>query len=91
MRKKLPKKVLHIKELTFIVPDDFDGNTLDAIQELVNYSKNNESNKLLVDRYNLYSSLEMLIASKDKTRVCGSYGIFELENNHYTLKDGKSP
>lgn len=77
----LPKKILVVKDLTFILPDDFNGSLLEAFNEFSQYRKEYEENAKFIDPSNPYKSYEILILTKDKERVCGQYGLFELSDD----------
>lgn len=80
----LPKKLLRITDLTFILPDDFDGDFLDALNILTNYINNikkfNNVNEETI------STIESLF-NKDDSKLCMRYGIFEADHDcNYKLK-----
>lgn len=75
----LPKKILRIKDFTFILPDDFVGSFEDALNSFMDYTTeklNPEAEKGVPD---VYSSVRTLFSSENAERVCGSYGIFEFD------------
>lgn len=81
---KLPEKILRIEELTFILPDDFNGNILDAIDLLVNHVKENGVKYLSDDR----STMASLLTNSENSKLCVKYGIFEKVNDQtYKLMD----
>lgn len=82
----IPKKLLRVEDLTFILPDDFDGNIQSALRLLAAYldieflnGRFNPKNKRDSDQTNL----EELFGNNEK-RVSMNYGIFEMDE-----KDGK--
>ena len=85
----LPKKLLIIKNLTFILPDDFNGTLSEAFIEFVKYRKNYEDTAKLISE-NQENSYELLINAKDNEKVCGQYGLFELTDDG-TYKYIKGP
>ncbi len=87
----LPKKLLIIKDLTFILPDDFNGTLSEAFIEFVKYRKNYEDTAKLISEANPENSYEILITAKDKEKVCGQYGLFELaDDGTYKYIEGPS-
>lgn len=87
----LPKKLLIIKDLTFILPDDFNGSLSEAFIEFVKYRKHYEDTARLITEINQENSYEILISTKDKEKVCGQYGLFELtEDGTYKYIEGPS-
>lgn len=80
----LPKNILRVRDLTFILPDDFNGTFEDAFEEFIRYRKINiDKAKKIVDSGDI-SSIEMLLAShSDEMRACGEYGIFQLIDGKY--------
>lgn len=85
---KLPKKVLRIKEISFILPDNFDGTLDDAVALLITYHQKHYSEKISIDDSDDRLSVNtILISAKGKQKLCGSYGIFTLENDTYIRDD----
>jgi len=81
---KLPKKLLRIEELTFILPDDFDGGAIDAMETLLEYIKKNEV-RYLSDND---STMVSLLTSPENPRLCFKYGIFEkVDDQPYKLME----
>ena len=86
----LPKKILHIEDLIFILPDDFDGDLQSGLRLLADYldmefKKGKKKSRSLsnVEKDNLSALLE----NKDTVQVAMNYGIFEIdENGNYNLK-----
>lgn len=79
-----PKKLLRITDLTFVLPDDFNGDFTDALNILTNYvnSKNNFDN---VEDKNT-STVESLL-NDTASKLCMKFGIFEADDdNNYKLK-----
>lgn len=90
----IPKKILHIRDLTFILPDDFEGTINDALAVFIEYRKKvTETDVKFVDDFGLFSTAELLIHGSNRTemRVCGEYGLFELRDGTYVLIDGSVP
>ena len=82
---KSPKNILRITDLTFVLPDDFDGNLKDAIQSLSDYLIPNEETILHDgDR----STVESLFKDSDQdSKLCMRYGIFKLDDDgNYKLQ-----
>lgn len=82
MRRKLPKKILTIKECTFILPDDFDGGIEDAVTEFLRYRQEKLKNAELLDEHGLLSTFSLLM-TRDNCRACGQYALLELKNGSY--------
>jgi hypothetical protein len=78
MIEKLPDKILRVEELTFILPNDFDGNVFDALEDFVTYMRNNKA------RYinDTESTIASLIGAEN-SRLCLKYGIFERVGDKY--------
>ena len=85
--KKLPKKLLKIQDLTFILPDDFNGNLQNALMLLAaylniefrngNFTPNKNSNVKSIFDDGIYNAC----------RVSMNYGIFEMDSDgNYRLK-----
>ena len=82
---EFPKKMLYIKECTFILPDDFNGSIEDAFDEFLKYRSDHLTKKKIVDTENLFSSLGMLLNDESDSKACGSYELYELINNNYVI------
>lgn len=91
MEHLLPKKLLRIEDLTFVLPDFFEGELPDALRLLANYLdieftydenvlKSNEED-------NTDNKILLFENSNNKPKASLRYGIFELdENGNYQLK-----
>lgn len=79
-----PKKLLRITDLTFVLPDDFNGDFSDALNILTDYINNiNGFNN--VDEENT-STIKSLLNS-DNSKLCMRFGIFEADDDcNYKLK-----
>lgn len=84
-RKKMPQKVLVIKDCTFILPDGFEGTTEDAFEEFLKYREKHLHEAQFVDKNGLFSAFSLLLHAHDKHRVCGEYMLYELKNGKYEL------
>lgn len=89
----LPKKILRIEDLIFILPDDFDGDLQSGLRLLADYldmefKKDKKSKKMKSSTSNVEKdNLTMLLENKDTVQVAMNYGIFEIdENGNYNLK-----
>ena len=89
----LPKKILRIEDLIFILPDDFDGDLQSGLRLLADYldvefKKDKNSKKSKRSTSNVEKdNLTMLLENKDTVQVAMNYGIFEIhENGNYNLK-----
>jgi hypothetical protein len=88
--KKLPKKVLRLKDLTFILPDNFDGSLSDAIEEMIKYYNKHKDKKMTyeMDEENEKISINtILLTATEKQKLIGSFGIFSLVGDEYIRKD----
>ena len=83
----LPKKILRIEDLIFILPDDFDGDLQSGLRLLADYldvefKKDKNSKKSKRSTSNVEKdNLTMLLENKDKEKVAMNYGIFEIDEN----------
>lgn len=84
--KDLPQKILHIKECTFILPDDFNGTTEDAFRELLKYQSRYDKNAQYVDKEGLYSTFDLL-NKYNIARFCGHYSLYTLSNGEYSITE----
>ena len=89
----LPKKILRIEDLIFILPDDFDGDLQSGLRLLADYldvefKKDKNSKKSKRSTSNVEKdNLTMLLENKDTVQVAMNYGIFEInENENKNLK-----
>lgn len=81
---RFPKKLLRITDLTFVLPDDFNGDFLDALNILTNYVNNRNSFDNVEDKNT--STVESLL-NDNTSKLCMKFGIFEAdEDNNYKLK-----
>ena len=79
----LPNKLLKVEDLTFVLPDDFEGSIEDALQMLVYYLKSIFSHKELEDMGNIPSVFE----DPDNRKLTMKFGIFEKgKDGKYYLK-----
>ena len=89
-KKALPKKILVIKDCTFILPDDFEGSVDDAFDELLKYRRDNLKNGRYLDD-------NSLLHGKDREKCCGHYALYELidgsnyEIRTYTKNENEKP
>ena len=84
---ELPKKLLVIRDCTFILPEGFEGSTEEAFAEFLEYQKEHVANARFGDALGLFSSFNMLVHSKRDARVCGEYAILELSDGKYVVRD----
>ena len=83
---KLPKKLLRIEDLTFELPDDFEGDVQSALELLVHYLHDifgdREINPIKDERI-----IPTIFEDKNNRKVTMKYGIFERgEDGQYHLK-----
>lgn len=91
---EIPRKILHIRDLTFILPDDFEGTIDDAMAEFLKYRRGiREHDVHYIDDGGIFSTAGLLLNSgkTDTVRVCGEYGLFEFRDGAYVLLDGSVP
>lgn len=77
----LPQKMLIIKDMTFILPEGFNGNLIDALDEYAKYLKNNKQNERNVDKDNVFSTTEVILANRGDGKSCIMYAIVELDQS----------
>lgn len=82
---KIPKKLLRIEDLTFVLPDDFEGGIEDAFRCLTDYI-----NTTIADciRSNLSEdeNFAIVISGNNDRKISLKYGIFEVgEDGEYHL------
>ncbi len=83
---KLPKKLLKVEDLTFVLPDDFEGGLEDAFQVLIEFIHEAMEKSLVTDKSE-DERLAEILNSENNRRVEISYGIFELgDDREYHLK-----
>lgn len=78
---KGPKKVLHINNSAFILPDDFSGNIQDAMKLFLEYHNiTHEENKteFPVDPSGLFTPIGILAIGGDELKCCVDARIYEL-------------
>lgn len=81
----LPKKLLKIADLTFELPDDFEGDFKSALQLLVEYL-NQVFGKEEIDPTKLQGA-SSLFEDPQKRKLLVSFGIFERrDDGNYYLK-----
>ena len=86
-RNKLPEKILVIKDCTFILPEDFDGNIEDAFEEFLKYREKHLVDGRNIDPQNFFSTFDLLLRARNQ-RVCGQYTLYELRDGKYFPIDG---
>lgn len=86
METKLPKKLLKIEDLTFVLPDDFEGGLEDAFRLLIEFIHEAMAKSIRTNK-NENERLAEVLNSENNHKVEISYGIFELgEDDEYHLK-----
>jgi hypothetical protein len=86
---ELPKKILIIRDCSFILPDDFNGNTDDAFREFLKYqSEHSKEARYTADSFGLFSTFNMLLHSTSEARVCGEYALLEYRDGQYQISNG---
>ena len=86
-RDTLPKKILMIKDCTFILPDNFEGTIEDAFNQFLEYRASNLKNAQFIDDGNIFSTFDVLLHSGKKPKACGQYAIYELIDGKYKIVD----
>lgn len=79
------QKMLIVKDLTFILPNNFEGNLSDALNEYIKYRNDNHSNLKLTDTENKYNSTEMVLMKREEIKSCILYGIVEIRDGMYRV------
>lgn len=90
----LPKKFLRIHELTFALPDDFEGTVEDAMDLLLEYRtqhRNHRDNAEYMDPLGIFTTMECLIHASNGGRLCADEAIYELNGDAYCLYDASNP
>jgi len=84
----MPKNILRIEDLTFILSDNFQGDFVDALEEMTGYMRKFRDHKKDINDEN--STIQTLLSSNDeKSRVCMRYGIFEqVDEKNYKPHNG---
>ena len=86
MANVLPKKIVRITDLTFTLPNDFNGDIVDALEAIVQYYSNIRNVKELNDDKSTVESL-LENSSYVNNKLCMKYGIFDCdENGNYILQ-----
>ncbi len=88
MNRELPKKILVIRDCTFILPEDFSGTLEDAFTEFLKYRINLQNKPKIVDEHGLFSAFNVLLHYGTNECVCGEYALYELIDDKYKLIDG---
>ena len=84
----LPRKIFRISDLTFTLPDDFEGDVVNAIELVVEYLRSKpEFNHLSDNDKSTIESLFQNIKNNAESKICMQYGIFECnDEGDYILK-----
>lgn len=90
-KEELPKKILVIRDCSFILPDNFNGNLEDAFREFLKYEAENVSKARYYDDNNLFSTLDILLHERKDARVCGQYTMYELVDEQYKPIENTGP
>ena len=83
----LPAKILRIRDLTFILPEDFNGDLHDALKEFMIYRDKHKENAAFVDDEDK-STVDLLFINDGDERVFGEYGLFYLVDGAYKIIQG---
>lgn len=83
--KRKPKNILRISDLTFILPDDFEGDLQEAIQLLKDHLDREVKSEIIHDNF---TSVRTLLSASNNPKLCMRYGLFEIdEHGNYKLRD----
>ena len=88
-----PKKVLHIYDAVFVLPDDFSGSIQDAMKLFLEYqNKASEENipESKLDPNRLFTPLGILTISPDKIKCCMEAKLYELKDGYYVEMEENS-
>ena len=85
-----PQKILIVKDLTFILPKDFEGNLSDALLEYIKYRNENIKDVKVTDTENKYNCTEIVLMGKDGIKSCVLYGIVEISDGKYRVIESSS-
>lgn len=79
MHNKIPNHILRIEDLTFVLSDDFTGDFIDALEELLEYSKERLPHRIYIndDASTIPNALE------SESRLCMKYGLFTNRDGSY--------
>ena len=88
---ELPKKILIIKDSTFILPENFSGDIEDAFDEFLKYRKDHLDKANYCDPLGLMSTFNALIHDPKESKACGLYMICELIDGQYIPVDATIP
>ena len=85
MTGEMPDKILRIEDLTFVLSDDFCGDFVNALEEMLAYMKRNKHNKLELNDNN--STIQSLLSANNGSRICMKYGVFvKVDDKTYRLQ-----
>lgn len=76
----LPRKLLRVEDLTFVLPDDFEGELDDAIELLLNYLRERLCHCEITDKSE-EEKLAAILNSDNNRKVSLNYGIFEIDGD----------
>lgn len=78
-----PEKILKINDLAYILPDDFEGDIVDALKDLIKHLECGKSDVNLDDGK---SAIESLLDQSDcecPPKICMRYGVFKRTEDGY--------
>lgn len=79
-----PKNILRISDLTFILPDDFEGDLQAAINLVVDHLDNKNIPEVLHDKC---STVKTLLTAENDPKLCMKFGLFTIdEDGNYKLR-----
>ena len=79
--RNVPKKILLIKDLTFILPDNFSGSFTEAIDEFIKHRKDVLKIPKLPDNDEDSTFKSLLLEDDNTLRACMIYVIFEIDES----------
>lgn len=82
----LPRKLFRVEDLTFVLPDDFEGGIEQAFELLITFIHDAMKNSIETDKPE-EEKLATILNTESGRKVSMNYGIFELGNDQkYHLK-----
>ena len=81
-----PKKVLHINDAVFVLPDEFKGTIQDAMKLFLEYQNKVCEEKLpesKIDPNRLFTPLGILTISPNKLQCCMEAKLYKLKDGYY--------
>jgi len=84
---QLPKKYLRIRDAVFVLPDDFDGDVPEAMEEFLSYVTQNKGKPVeYVDQNGIYTPLGVILALTPDNKVSYDSAIYKLIGDSYYME-----